>query len=177
MTVQLSALPSAWFRERNQLNHDWLRNTFFLELSAIRGRCVGDTSAMGCCLEAVSAVIEDWNSHRTPLEALIDRCEVGASPVLLFKRPPLAHCDFDVLEWLPEVIHRQWLARNRIKEKSKDAQLQLIITHRSAEALEGVASSTACCGSALVKALDAFMVSLTNLSDAISKLPNRFFVC
>lgn len=163
----------SWFRERNYLNHDWLQNDLFLKVSALRGRCLGETSSFRCLRESIFEVLRDWRTHKDQVAVLIKTCDAYATPASAFNRPPLSRCEADVLEWLPDLIHRRWLAKYAILNRMLVAEKFFQEADKSAEALSMVSNTVDCAGPALESAIDSFLEALKGLSEAISRLPNR----
>ena len=162
-----------WFRERNELNHNWLGSVFFLEVSALRSRCIGETSGVGCIGESISSTLNAWHAHKDRVAVLIKTCVTCATPALAFNHPPLSRCEADILEWLPDLIHRRWLTKHEILDLTLVAEQSLRLADEAAEGLDLLIQNDDCSNARLASAVDSFLVALTELSKAIGRLPKR----
>jgi hypothetical protein len=165
--------PQNWFLKRSDLNHDWLRSELFLEVSALYTRCLGETSSSQCVSASICETLSDWCTRKDEVAALIKTCDVCTTPASAFAHPPLSRCEADVLEWLPALIHSHWLREHRIAERVLAAEQALQRAEDAGDALAR-ANKVAECGSPLLaEPIDSFLVALTELSEAIGRLPHR----
>jgi hypothetical protein len=171
--TRLELNSQSWFRQRNYLNHDWLQNILFLQVSALRGHCLGEMSSLRCVHESISEAIREWRAHKDQVAVLIKTCDARATPASAFHYPPLSRCEADVLEWLPNLIHRRWLTKYEILDRMLVAEQLFQKADRSAEELDVINQTIDCDGPILVGTIDSFLSALMELSQAISRLPNR----
>jgi len=114
-----------WQHRRGQFNHDWLKNQFLLALGNFINLL--DDLIENDELETsfVSVVLPQWEDHRDEVGDLLEDFDQEMSPRTLFERSPLAQCDRDTRQWLGDVIHTLWLAKNPVHECIQGASARL----------------------------------------------------
>lgn len=114
-----------WQRQRNAINHDWLKNEFIRHLRAFVSRTEAPEPDRARLAEFVSQDWPKWEGNRDRLATLLASAETELSPRQLFARPPLCRCQAEAKVWLSDVVHVLWLARTSIRHLIGDAQMAL----------------------------------------------------
>ncbi len=166
-----------WQRQRNALNHDWLKNEFTRHLCAFVVRAEAPTLDRMRLEEFVTQDWPKWGANQGLLAALLASAESELSPQQLFNQPPLSNCRAKTKMWLSEVVHTLWLTRTPIRSLIWEAQAaladadkkyrELIPLLRAGESLDLDRLRAA---SGLFK---KFEVDVERLSSRISLLPHK----
>ena len=154
---------SEWQSERNDLNHDWLKNKLLERSNAW-------LDAWGTA-EAFSGFRSIWpfcGPQFERIRKLIEQLDTAMSPKVLFEEEPLSRCDADTKAWLGDLMDALWRVRHLIREQQAQAKkaLEQALTAWNHLAKVGVDNA--------VKAeVQAFRDACARLSDIISKFPHE----
>lgn len=167
-----------WQRQRNALNHDWLKNEFARHLRAFIARIEAPTVDRSRLTEFAVQDWHRWESKREELIALLDSAEDELSPRQLV----LGHDSH--WQWqaqtklrLAELVHLLWLARTLVREKVDEARQVLADADRQYRELSPmVAIDDSLDAERLRKAsplFRAFERAVEDLADRLSRLPHK----
>ena len=111
-----------WQARRSSLNHDWLKNEYVQALG--RWRRVLDNEIEDPELEKrfLGEVLPCWEYHVDQAVALTSDFEGQMSPRALFAQEPLARCDAATRDWLGDLVHALWLAREPVRRWVDEAK-------------------------------------------------------
>ena len=74
------------------------------------------------------------------IEDLLSAAENEASPKVFFQLHPLNGCPPDIMEWLPKLLHDDWLQSKDIPQRLADARLSVSNVLRALEMLRAALS-------------------------------------
>lgn len=171
--IQNCLQTEPWHRRRSRLNHDWLKNTFIIQLGALKNLAAAKQEADSELMAACQRALREWNEHRLRAHNLIEAFGIEECPKALFLIPPLSHCDQETKSWLPDYIHRHWLAAHPVETWIQDAMNSWKEADKQAEILKSGLEQTPSNPDSLAIFVDDFRHSVSALSDAISNFPNR----
>jgi len=100
-----------WQRRRNAFNHDWLKNSYLLDLAKwqrLLNDEVEDTLFEKLFLHGK---LLEWETHRQEALALVKDYEHAMSPAGLFEQPPLNRVTEETKKWLKPLTHELWKVR------------------------------------------------------------------
>jgi hypothetical protein len=171
--TQVSSQSEPWQRRRSRLSHDWLKNTFIIQLGALINLVFAKQCAEIELIEACQRALREWDKHKIECRELIESFRFEESPMALFDIPPLANCNHETKSWLPAYIHQHWLETHPVESWIQNALTAWmnadLQTDRLRAAIKQSQSGT--------QVLEALVSDLRNsvivLSDAISRFPNR----
>ena len=103
-----------WNQRRKFFNHQVWKNEFVLALENL-SRCGAADSIRGE-IRSVDHACAAWGKLRIEVASLFETYERDCSPRSFFNIPPLAPVDPQAAEWLPNLVHEDWLARRGVKE-------------------------------------------------------------
>lgn len=172
MTLNFRQTES-WQRHRSRLNHDWLKNTFIIQLGALKNLAVAKQEADGELIEVCQSALWEWNEHRAEARRLIEAFRREESPIALFSIPPLSNCDEETKAWLPDFIHQHWLTTYPVDTWIQDALNAWKEADARAGNLQAALALSQLRADALAKLVCDFRHSVSALSDAISRFPSR----
>ena len=102
------AVPSTmeWQSQRNELSHDWLKNTFMPALAKLSNMLEGRVRDDQWINTFIGEILPGWSSRRSDFDTLISTFELAMSP-----RPFVAASQFGNRAWLGELVHCLWSTR------------------------------------------------------------------
>lgn len=162
-----------WQRRRNRFNHDWLKNSFIIQLGALFNLATDKRAADSELCESFQDALREWAKHRLESRDLIEAFRSEESPRTLFAIPPLSNCDEDTKLWLPDYIHQHWLTTHPVERWIQDALSAWNRADDCARQLESDINQPEPNAEALVSDVNDFRYSVCALSDAISRFPSR----
>ena len=164
---------SAWQHQRSRFNHDWLKNSFIIQLGALwnlaRAKRDIDVEFVEACLDT----LREWREHRLESRKLIEAFRVEESPQALFSIPPLSNCDEETQSWLPDFIHQHWLTTYPVETWIQDALKIWEEAEDCAGKLQSALDYLESNADTLATLVNDFRHSVSALSDAISRFPSR----
>jgi hypothetical protein len=164
---------SAWQYQRSKFNHDWLKNTFIIQLGALRNLASAKQNADGELIEACQSAFREWYEHRLESRELIDAFRREESPKTLFSIPPLSNCDNETQSWLPDFIHQHWLTTHPVEIWIHDALNAWKEADEQAGKLRVTLGQSDLKAEMLAVLVNDFRLSVSELSDAISRFPSH----
>ena len=164
---------NSWQRKRNRLNHDWLKNRFIIQLSALRNMATSKDYSHEILQRECREVLRQWCERGSEIKDLIEGFEYEESPKALFESPPLSNCDAETKAWLPAFVHERWLTTQPVDLWVKDTHDALALTDQSASKLESGMMRGDPVFTSLSWLLKEFLERASALSKAISCFPTR----
>ena len=73
----------------------------------------------------IPSVLPLWEEHHAEAMQLSKDFAQGMSPKRLLEHPPLSSIDDETRQWLGEVVHELWLARNPVHQWSQEAEARI----------------------------------------------------
>lgn len=180
-TLTIRDIECSWQRDRSRINHDWLKSQYLPALGAMISVLNEDVECTDLERQLGGLELDRWADSRARIEALAREFEIHMSPRALFCRPPLDKCDKRTKEWLPELVHMLWRARNPV-----DAWVRGSLTAvAEADAAWGLlgAGLHGCRRpyqleevQAILPEFTAFRTACQEIARAIEQFPNRILV-
>lgn len=164
---------SAWQHKRSRLNHDWLKNTFIIQLGALWNLTNSKSDADCDLVESCRDALEEWAEHRFESRELIEAFRTEESPKALFSIPPLSNCDEETRSWLPDYVHQHWLNTYPVKSWIQDALKTWEEADECASKLQTALNQPGRRADTLAALVNDLRHSVSALSDAVSRFPSR----
>lgn len=170
-----------WERHRNLLNHHWLKNQLQVHLDSLLNAVGGPVQDDDFIREFCSSILPRWKTQFKRIHDLIESFEKEMSPRTQFNSGLLSKCKVQSKEWLADLVHVLWLARNSVPicvsgalECARDANNAYLSI---CDALESTAGEDQLRQLSMHrKLLIDFRNRCERLSQAISRFPHRVLV-
>ena len=162
----------SWESRRARLSHDQLKNELVPMVSRLTRVIEGRVDAPGCLDEFVSSGCVRINNFCAEIEDLLSAVENEASPKVFFKLEPLNACPPEIMEWLPDLLHDDWIQSKDIPKRLATVRLAVSDVLRALEVLRtalsaGRVSDALCEADSLRHALSHLSSVLGTLSDLV----------
>lgn len=174
-------MKSEWQTRRSQLNHDWLKNVYINSVKAFLLRLDQYPVNTARVEEFMKEDLPEWEQRQCEISKLVWDAEDAMSPRSLFKTYPLSVATDETKVWLPDLVHNLWLCRYPILQLINNARAALENANRKYQDFSNIMS---CCESECehieretkLASCKAFIVALSELTEAISALPHEIWV-
>ena len=170
-----------WQNQRGDLNHDWLKNRFLIDLGSFMN--ILDDRIEDSVLERrfVRDALPQWSKRSSEAFRLVATFETEMSPKKLFEQPPLSRCAPATMGWLSNLVHSLWLVRCRVRSLREEAARALTAADRAYDRLRQALATCPDTQSALAlrthrEAFAAFRSACEAASNTINRFPNRIEV-
>jgi hypothetical protein len=164
---------SAWQHQRSRFNHDWLKNTFIIQLGALKNMASAMLEDESQLIEACQSALWEWDEHRLEARELIEAFYYQESPKELFHILPLSNCDDETKSWLPDYIHQHWLTTHPVETWIYDALNTWKEADQQARKLQATLEQSQSKADTLAVLVNDFRYSVSALSDAISRFSSH----
>ena len=171
--MNLSCKQNSWQRQRNRVNHDWLKNSFIIQLSALLNLASDECSSSGEVRDACESVRGEWTAWRLVIQELVRSYSKLERPSQFFLSPPLSACDDETMTWLPAFVDERWLKANSVSDLVKVAERHWENTDRLASEFSFALESYRVQRQPLIRSIERYLDAVSQLSAAISKFPTR----
>lgn len=109
-----------WQERRSKFSHDWLKNGFLANLNTFLVRLERACPVQEDLDFFVREELQEWEARIGEADWLLKTVEEEMSPKRFFDVPPLANCDGETKQWLPELVHNLWLNRYPVQKLRDD---------------------------------------------------------
>lgn len=155
-----------WHRARKLFNHQKLKNEFSLALESLLRKSTQFTPAVQ--KRSIEEAQLEWQWLRAEALSLFDKYERDCTPVHYFSNPPVFPMKPANHEWLPTLLHNDWLSRKGVKAWVSTGGL---IVTRVDQALDACLGEKEPCLSVKIKEV---VGRCNELSEHLHNHPSRF---
>lgn len=122
-----------WQRRRAVLSHDVLKNGIAPSLAKLCRVVAGEVDAPGFLQGFAQSGIRSIEFACNELDWLLGAAEELLSPRQLFRSPPLDHFPAATMQWLPDALHKRWVARVELDDRKCDGRVRIDEAKRAVE--------------------------------------------
>jgi len=163
-----------WARDRARFSHDWLKNTFMVNVLAQLNVCKGTVKRNH--VDAMMFLVSTWRENAQTAQELLANCEHRMSPVTLLNEEPLVKLNANDIQQLSILVHAVWLRRYKIQDQIRDTIHSLEQATNAVKTLEDVLVDTHYYEPAFYEIIETIYQKCLSLSDAMSRLPKHVLV-
>lgn len=158
----------SWESRRARLSHDQLKNELAPMVSRLSRVIEGRVDAPECIDEFLSSGCVRIMIFCTEIEALLSAVENEVGPKVFFSLEPLNGCPPDIMEWLPDLLHDDWVQSKDIPKRLATVRLAVSDVLRALEVLRSDLSSGHVCDA--LCGTDSLRHTLSHLSSVLGTL-------
>jgi hypothetical protein len=105
------ARANEWQSRRNELSHDWLKNTFMPALGKFSNVLEGRVRDDAWITVFITEILPQWPARKPEFEQLNLTFEIAMSPQGLLTCARLPNCSETTRNWLRDLVHTLWSNR------------------------------------------------------------------
>jgi len=162
-----------WQRRRMAFNHDWLKNSFCVELNKAVNVYSGQVEDPVFADSFVSSARSVWFARRREVTALLISFSEEMSPRALFSYLPLNRLPPGTRRELADTMHNLWLLRYSVDRMLDSVRLAADALDREIAALDGQDSQQP---QDRARSIGRVRSRAQELAFAIEQLPSRILV-